>query len=105
MHLLEAFRALYAHSGCERWKALAEELAGLCRDRFIDSAMGALLEYFTDELVPLPGVEGTILEPGHCFEWAWLFERLVDWGWACPSSEYLRQKAAGFIPSLDDHDR
>jgi mannose/cellobiose epimerase-like protein (N-acyl-D-glucosamine 2-epimerase family) len=90
MHLLEAFRALYAHSGCERWKALADELAGLCRDRFIDSATGALLEYFTDELVPLPGVEGTTLEPGHCFEWAWLFEGLVDWGWACPSSEYLR---------------
>lgn len=81
MHFFEAFSALYAVTGAPRWRALAEEMATLCRDRFIDPATGALLEYFTDDLKPAPGVDGTIVEPGHCFEWAWLFEGLAAWGW------------------------
>ena len=53
----------------------------LASDKFIDPSTGALLEYFTDELDPAAGVEGRIVEPGHCFEWAWLFERLAAAGW------------------------
>lgn len=81
MHFFEAFSALYALGGQPRWKALAEEMATLCRDHFIDQHTGALLEYFTENLQPAPGIDGTIVEPGHCFEWAWLFEGLVPWGW------------------------
>lgn len=81
MHFFEAFSALYALSGRPQWKARAEAMAGLCRDHFIDGATGALIEYFTDDLKPAPGLDGTIVEPGHCFEWAWLFEGLVPWGW------------------------
>lgn len=81
MHFFEAFSALYAVSGQEPWKARAEAMARLCRDRFIDGASGALVEYFNEDLTPAPGLEGTIVEPGHCFEWAWLFEGLVPWGW------------------------
>ncbi|QRG07714.1 AGE family epimerase/isomerase [Xanthobacter dioxanivorans] len=81
MHFFEAFSALFAVTGRPRWKALAEEMATLCRDRFIDPATGALIEYFTQDLVPAPGIDGTIVEPGHCFEWAWLFEGLSAWGW------------------------
>ena len=29
---------------------------------------------------PLEGEDGRIVEPGHCFEGAWLFERLTQWG-------------------------
>ncbi len=82
MHFFEAFSALYDISGQEAWKARAEEMARLCRDSFIDPETGALREYFTEDLAPAPGIEGQIVEPGHCFEWAWLFEKLAQWGWS-----------------------
>ena len=76
MHLLEATMALAEASGRARFAAVADKIADLSAARFIDPATGALLEYFTDTLEPAPGIEGRIVEPGHCFEWAWLFERL-----------------------------
>ena len=41
---------------------------------------GAIIEYYSDPLTPLPGRAGRIVEPGHCFEWAWLFEKLTSRG-------------------------
>ena len=79
MHLLEAFIALEAASGLERWKRKAEHLTGLCANCFIDKQTGALLEYFDASLEPLPGLPGQLVEPGHCFEWAWLFEVAAPW--------------------------
>lgn len=76
MHLLEATMALAEASGRARFAVVADQIADLAERRFIDPATGALLEYFTDKLEPAPGIEGRIVEPGHCFEWAWLFERL-----------------------------
>lgn len=81
MHLFEAFLALSEASGRERFRAAAHSIAALASEKFIDPDSGALLEYFTDELEPAAGVEGRIAEPGHCFEWAWLFERLAAGGW------------------------
>jgi mannose-6-phosphate isomerase len=81
MHLLEAFLALYEASGRERFRAAATDIAALADNNFIDPETGALLEYFADDLTPAPGQEGRIVEPGHCFEWAWLFERLAATGW------------------------
>ena len=77
MHLLEAFLALSEGSGRSCFAEAALRIAELAGDRFIDPASGALLEYFTDDLQPAAGEEGRIAEPGHCFEWAWLFERLA----------------------------
>jgi mannose-6-phosphate isomerase len=82
MHLLEAFLALAEASGRERFKDAARSIAALASEKFIDRTTGALLEYFTDELEPASGLERRIAEPGHCFEWAWLFERLAASGWA-----------------------
>jgi len=76
MHLLEATMALAEASGRSVFAAQTEAIADLAAARFIDPSTGALLEYFTDTLEPAPGIEGRIVEPGHCFEWAWLFERL-----------------------------
>lgn len=76
MHLLEAFLALHEGSGRPCFRKAAESIAELAEQRFIDRRSGALLEYFTEELLPAAGIEGRIAEPGHCFEWAWLFERL-----------------------------
>ena len=100
MHFFEAFSALYALSGQPQWKARAETMAGLCRDHFIDGASGALTEYFTEDLQPAPGRDGIIVEPGHCFEWAWLFEGLVPWGW--PGAEVSdRLTAFGRADGID----
>jgi mannose/cellobiose epimerase-like protein (N-acyl-D-glucosamine 2-epimerase family) len=82
MHLLEAFIALEAATGQTRWRARAKAIADLCRRHFIDPASGALLEYFDDDLRPAAGPAGRTVEPGHCFEWAWLFEILAARGLA-----------------------
>ena len=81
MHLFEAFLALAEASGRERFHDAARSIATLASEKFIDPDTGALLEYFTEDLQPAEGVEGRIAEPGHCFEWAWLFERLAAAGW------------------------
>lgn len=80
MHLLEAFSALYEASGRQRFGNAAHTIAKLCRTRFIDTESGALLEYFRDDWTPATGDRGRIAEPGHCFEWAWLFEHLASAG-------------------------
>jgi len=80
MHLLECFIALHEASGAPRWRRDAEHIAGLCARSFRHSESEALLEYFDVELSPLEGEDGRIVEPGHCFEWAWLFETLAQWG-------------------------
>jgi len=77
MHLLEAFLALEDAGAGSRFGEAACSIAQLARSKFIDASSGALLEYFTDELEPAEGMEGRLAEPGHCFEWAWLFERLA----------------------------
>lgn len=81
MHLFEAAQALADGSRRDRFAALARSIATLASERMMDRETGALLEYFTDDFSPAPGIEGTIAEPGHCFEWAWLFERLAKAGW------------------------
>jgi mannose-6-phosphate isomerase len=80
MHLLESFIALCAASGDARWRKRAEHIAAHCLKHFIDPVSGALTEYFDAQFQPTLGDEGRIVEPGHCFEWAWLFEILVSWG-------------------------
>jgi mannose-6-phosphate isomerase len=80
MHLLEAYIALQAASPRPLWRERAGRIADLCARHFVDPESGALLEYFDERLQPAPGSEGRLVEPGHCFEWAWLFEQLAPWG-------------------------
>lgn len=82
MHLLEAHLSLHAASGRTCFAEAAERIAILCRDHFIDRETGALLEYFQEDWTPAADVSGKIVEPGHCFEWAWLFERIARNGWS-----------------------
>lgn len=82
MHMFEAAQVLSRGSGRQRFADLAQTIAELAASRFIDPACGALLEYFDQDLNPASGIEGRIAEPGHCFEWAWLFERLAAAGWS-----------------------
>lgn len=76
MHLFEA--ALAGSEVCSEtslWKPLADGLAELALDRFIDPASGALREFFDADWRAAEGIEGRIVEPGHQFEWAWLLLR------------------------------
>ena len=74
MHMFEAMLALYDTSGESRWHNAADAISNLCARRFIDPESGALREYFTSHWEPA-GSDGRIVEPGHCFEWAWLMQR------------------------------
>jgi mannose/cellobiose epimerase-like protein (N-acyl-D-glucosamine 2-epimerase family) len=78
MHLLEAFLALYEASGSAIYLERANRLATLAADKMIQR--GALLEYFDDAWSPQSGDRGDVVEPGHEFEWAWLFARLRTLG-------------------------
>jgi mannose-6-phosphate isomerase len=75
MHLLEAALAGIAAGGGPGWTDLAGEIVELALTKFIDPASGALREYFDDGWMPVAGVTGRIVEPGHQFEWAWLLLR------------------------------
>jgi mannose-1-phosphate guanylyltransferase/mannose-6-phosphate isomerase len=77
MHLFEAALAWAELGRGDGWERLADDLAGLALDRFIDPRTGALREFFAADWSPAPGAPGRLVEPGHQFEWAWLLER---WG-------------------------
>jgi mannose-6-phosphate isomerase len=76
MHLFESALAWEEAGGGPEWSGLADEIAGLALERFVDPETGALREFFDDRWRALTG-EGGLIEPGHQFEWAWLLER---WG-------------------------
>ncbi len=78
MHLFEAALAWEAVTGHPRWSTLADEIAQLCLERFIDARSGALREFFDARWSPAPGDAGRVVEPGHQFEWAWLLKRWSD---------------------------
>lgn len=77
MHLLEAAIAWTRASDNPRWTLMADRLADLCVQTFIDADCRAVREYFTTSWAPLNGGAHLDIEPGHQFEWAWL---LMDWG-------------------------
>ncbi len=77
MHLLEACLAWEALEPNGAWSAMADEIVGLARGRFIDPEGGFLREFFEADWSPAAGEAGRLVEPGHQFEWAWLLTR---WG-------------------------
>ncbi|PRD29696.1 UNVERIFIED_CONTAM: pmi [Trichonephila clavipes] len=89
MHLFEAALAWEDVSDDPGWSALADSIAGLCLDRFLDPATGALKEYFDGDWLALPAPQD-VVEPGHQFEWAWLLRR---WGAARNRPEALAAAA------------
>lgn len=77
MHLLEACLAWEALEPASVWKTMADEIVDLARRAFIDVEGGYLREFFDADWRPAAGEAGTLVEPGHQFEWAWLLTR---WG-------------------------
>ncbi len=75
MHLFEASMAWEAVSEDAAWADLSDRMADLALTTFIDRQGGFLREFFSADWTPARGVDGTLVEPGHQFEWAWLLER------------------------------
>jgi mannose/cellobiose epimerase-like protein (N-acyl-D-glucosamine 2-epimerase family)/glycosyltransferase involved in cell wall biosynthesis len=75
MHLLEAALAWIAIDDDPAWRHMADGIADLTQDKFIDPASGALREFFAADWSPAPGIQGRICEPGHHYEWALLLDR------------------------------
>jgi mannose/cellobiose epimerase-like protein (N-acyl-D-glucosamine 2-epimerase family) len=75
MHLFEALLALWSSSGDRSYLTRAENLFDLFSDRFFRAEPGVLVEYFDANLRAAAGIDGTIVEPGHHYEWVWLLRR------------------------------
>lgn len=73
MHLLEAFLAWFDASGDARWLERARTMLSLFEAHF--RVGDTLRENFDETLAPLPDDRGTIVEPGHHYEWVWLLHR------------------------------
>nr|WP_246429889.1 AGE family epimerase/isomerase [Prosthecomicrobium pneumaticum] len=99
MHMLEAALAWLAVVPDPLWQRLADEIAELCLERFLDPATGALRERFDPDWSVLEGEAQGDLEPGHQYEWAAL---LVRWGRLTDRPDALA--AAGrLIAFAEDH--
>jgi len=80
MHLLEAYLVLAEVTGDSFYIEKAKDIVRLARQSLIEKQHGLLLEFFDCEWAPKKPVGHNRVEPGHLFEWAWLFyeyERLV----------------------------
>ena len=75
MHMFEACLAWLEAGGDDEWRRIAAMIADLCIDKFLHPVNGSLREYFDGDWNPIAGEMGRIIEPGHQFEWSWLFMR------------------------------
>jgi mannose/cellobiose epimerase-like protein (N-acyl-D-glucosamine 2-epimerase family) len=75
MHLFEAYLALYGATGLSKYLSSAAKIFELFSQRFFQPNNGTLCEYLTEELEPMPGATGCIVEPGHHYEWIWLLRQ------------------------------
>lgn len=75
MHMFEACLAWMEAGGDDVWQSTAAMIADLCIEKFLHPDNGSLREFFDGDWRALSGEMGRIVEPGHQFEWAWLFLR------------------------------
>lgn len=87
MHMFEACLAWLEAGGDSAWRDIADQIARLCVEKFLHPETGSLREFFDGDWNPMPGDEGRIIEPGHQFEWAWLFLR---WARMSGDPSYLK---------------
>lgn len=73
MHLFEAAIEWMKVDSDLDWKILCQELFELAQNKFIDLPTGLLAEHFDEFWQPQHEDNHFIFEPGHQYEWAWLF--------------------------------
>jgi mannose/cellobiose epimerase-like protein (N-acyl-D-glucosamine 2-epimerase family) len=98
MHLLEAALAWMAVDEDPAWRHMADGIAAVSLQKFVDPASGALHEFFAADWSPAPDAEGRICEPGHHYEWAFLFDR-----WASLTDRNKPEAVARLIAFADTH--
>lgn len=75
MHMFEACLAWIEAGDDNKWRELAGDIAELGRTKFFDKTNCAILEFFDADWEPIETIGSRTIEPGHQFEWAWLFLR------------------------------
>lgn len=93
MHLLEACLALFENTQDPDYLQYAHDLVTLAQKHFINSESCLLLEFFNDDLSPLHPIGQNRVEPGHMFEWSWLFHEYTRLAPASPDNEAIRTLA------------
>jgi N-acyl-D-glucosamine 2-epimerase len=78
MHMFEAALAWLAVDKAPEWRALADELFDLCKNKFIDKKTGILGEHFNEGWTPELNDGKFVFEPGHHYEWSWLMAVYQD---------------------------
>lgn len=81
MHLLEGYLALYEFVGDQTYLDKASELVALFCSYMQEPKLGGVVEFFSSDWTSYDEKLGDKVEPGHCFEWAWLlmeFSRLSN---------------------------
>lgn len=78
MHLLEAQLAWVAKGVSEPFEGVARAIAELGATRLLDPLTGAIGEYYDGDWNFAKGAPGAVREPGHQFEWAYLFRHAGD---------------------------
>ena len=73
MHLFEAAIEWMKIDSAPEWKKLGLELNSLAKEKFIDIKTGLLAEHFAENWSPYLETNYFIAEPGHHYEWSWLF--------------------------------
>jgi mannose/cellobiose epimerase-like protein (N-acyl-D-glucosamine 2-epimerase family) len=68
---------------------------------FFDPETDTLGEYFMRDWTVAPGVDGTVVEPGHHFEWSWLLVRAAEAGAKDARAEAVRLYRFGIGRGLD----
>ncbi len=96
MHMFEAAYALHEATGGERWQTLMRDLLSLFQSKFQNARTGAVTEYFDINWDALEDSTGSIVEPGHCMEWAWLFETAFSDLSGVPVATKLTNFARGY---------
>ena len=76
MHLFEAVLS-WAALDPVGWRPLVDGIGRCALTMFFDRDRGVLHEFYDEHWNPQPGEHGRLIEPGHQFEWAFLFSR---WG-------------------------
>jgi mannose-6-phosphate isomerase len=82
MHLFEACLAWARVSAQSTWRRVANEIAALALDRFVDPVSGCIHERFAADWLRAREEAARIIEPGHQFEWAWLLLSWADETWS-----------------------